>query len=342
MSTEENNCFICWNSLDEKEFGRKKIIHSNDENNNNNKWQHSCHEKCLNSWCKRCITVEGTYPKCPICASFKIPIEKMPASFRRRALEILEEEEEEEELQVEEELQEVVVPKAVQQANERLRILYENNYGKFATLPFLGIMVCFNGCTILKYTSSDFNLTINSRLDEIKAGILSKNVEISKKIGLMNLQNLRHNLNLSNWVNWTYPTFQITDVHYGIPPYTCRFEPLDSAFDLRDNVSLSDMYLEYQTNAGKILDNYEILENYGLLNNYESKPLAYRHLSNLYYKEDIFRFESTGPDDPGFIVRAYKNRQNPYIEDMFCYRNGRFGNQTTYDSLSWLVVNINF
>ena len=113
-SEEENNCFICWNSLDEKEFGRKKTIHQHE--GSNEKWEHSCHEKCLNSWCKRCITVEEVYPKCPVCASFRIPIEKIPVSFRRRAIEILEEEEVEvEEEEVEEEI--INLPREVQEAN---------------------------------------------------------------------------------------------------------------------------------------------------------------------------------------------------------------------------------
>ncbi len=338
-SEEENNCFICWSSLDEKEFGRKKIIHNHE--GSHDKWEHSCHEKCLNSWCKRCITVEGVYPKCPICVSFKIPIEKMPVSFRQRALELIEEEEEEEEEEkeeeeVEEEVEEVEeqqiinVPKEVYEADKRLKDIRQN---QTAPLPFLGIMVCFNGRTILKYTNSNFNLTINSSLDELKAGVLSKNVEISTEIGLQSLQNISHNLNLINWINWTYPTFKITDVHYGIPPYTCRFEPLDSEFDLTKNVSMSDIYLEYQRNAGRILDKQEILD---------TAPLAHRHLSKLYYREGIYKFEPTGPDDREFIVRAYKNYQNPYIEDRFCYQNGRFGNQTTYDPLSWLVVHVDF
>ncbi len=26
MSTEENNCFICWESLNKKKFGKKKLF----------------------------------------------------------------------------------------------------------------------------------------------------------------------------------------------------------------------------------------------------------------------------------------------------------------------------
>ena len=93
----ENDCFICWNPLT-KEYGRKIIVHKyNKENKNSEKWQHSCHEKCLNGWIKQCINSnESKYPKCPICNDFKIPINKIPKSLREKARQILEEEELEE------------------------------------------------------------------------------------------------------------------------------------------------------------------------------------------------------------------------------------------------------
>ena len=106
-STEdENACFICWNPMTKK-YGKKMIVHKYDkENKSSEKWEHSCHEKCLNNWSKQCITVgDGLYPKCPICNDFKIPINKIPKYLRERAIEILEEENE----VVEEEEQEEVV-----------------------------------------------------------------------------------------------------------------------------------------------------------------------------------------------------------------------------------------
>jgi hypothetical protein len=358
MTSQENNCFICWNSLDEKEFGRKKIIHNYD--GSNDKWEHACHEKCLKIWCKQCITVKEVYPKCPICASFRIPIEKIPVSFRHKALEILEDEEDQEEEddeqeeeeeaqeeddeqeqedQEEEEAQAQVVyenriPWHVQEANKRLGFIHQN-YDRgphFAKLPFLGIMVCYQGNIIIKHTSSYYHITIASTLDRLKTEILSKNVEISKSIGVLNSKNLAHNIKLSNWFNWTHPNFQITNVHYGIPPYTCQFEELDSALDLRESVLLSDIYLEYQTNAGRIYNHGEDLK----------IAEAYRRLCNVYKKTNVQTRYPAGPDDPGDFVGVYRNSENPYINDKYCYNNGAFGNQTTHDSLSWLVFHVDF
>jgi hypothetical protein len=161
LTENENSCFICWDPLT-KEHGRKEIIHKYDKKNKSSeKWQHSCHEKCLNSWIKQCITVgDGTYPKCPICNDFKIPINKIPKVLRERATEILEqleeEEEEEDEVEpepvIEEEVEEVV------QAKYRLeRVKDWINYN----MPFLGILVCFNGVPISKCSNITFDLTIN-------------------------------------------------------------------------------------------------------------------------------------------------------------------------------------
>lgn len=352
MTSQENNCFICWNSLDEKEFGRKKIIHNYD--GSNDKWEHACHEKCLKIWCKQCINVKEVYPKCPICASFRIPIEKIPVSFRHKALEILEDEEDEED-QDEEEDEEILelvddqeeeeeeepqlvyenpIPWQVQEANKRIEFIYQNfALGQhFNKLPFLGIMVCYQGNLVIKQTSSYYNLKINDGLNWLKTGILSKNAEISRSIGILNSKNLSHNIKLSNWLNWTHPTFQITNVHYGIPPYTCQFEELDSVLDLREDVSMSDIYLEYQTNAGRIYNHGEDLK----------IAEAYRRLCNVYKKTNIQTRDSTGPDDPGDFVGVYRNSENPYINDKYCYNNGEFGNQTTHDSLAWLVFHVDF
>ena len=96
-SENDNECFICWSPLT-KEHGKKALIHKYDKTNaNSEKWEHACHEKCLNTWSRQCITseTERRYPKCPICNDFKIPINKIPVSLRAKALEILEEEDEE-------------------------------------------------------------------------------------------------------------------------------------------------------------------------------------------------------------------------------------------------------
>ena len=334
LTDESNSCFICWDPLT-KEYGRKEIIHKYDKKNKSSeKWQHSCHEKCLNSWIKQCITVgDGTYPKCPICNDFKIPINKIPKALRERATEILEQEqneiveEEEEEPVAIEEVQEVV------QAKYRLeRVKDWINY----TMPFLGILVCFNGVPISKCSNITFNLTINGTFGDLKTALLNKNVDFYKSKGMLHFDNIAHNLNIKNWINWKYPSFRLSEIHYGIPPYTSRFEQLDSTYNFnQDNIRLEDLYLEYQTQAGAIILGGDA----NVINN-ERAPTAYKRLEDVYLKKNIWHHESTGPDDPGYIERGYKNNENPWFPDSKLYENGRYGENVTYDSLMWLTVHI--
>jgi hypothetical protein len=334
LTDESNSCFICWDPLT-KEYGRKEIIHKYDKKNKSSeKWQHSCHEKCLNSWIKQCITVgDGTYPKCPICNDFKIPINKIPKALRERATEILEQEqneiveEEEEEPVAIEEVQEVV------QAKYRLeRVKDWINY----TMPFLGILVCFNGVPISKCSNITFNLTINGTFGDLKTALLNKNVDFYKSKGMLHFDNIAHNLNIKNWINWKYPSFRLSEIHYGIPPYTHPFEQLNSTHDFNDdNIPLSDLYLEYQTKAGAIILGGE--EN--LINN-ERTPSAYKKLADVYSKKNIWQHGPTGPDDPGYIERGYRNNENPWFPNSKLYENGHYGENVTYDSLMWLTVHI--
>jgi len=334
LTDESNSCFICWDPLT-KEYGRKEIIHKYDKKNKSSeKWQHSCHEKCLNSWIKQCITVgDGIYPKCPICNDFKIPINKISKDLRERATEILEQEqneiveEEEEEPVAIEEVQEVV------QAKYRLeRVKDWINYN----MPFLGILVCFNGVPISKCSNITFNLTINGTFGDLKTALLNRNVDFYKSKGMLHFDNLAHNLNIKNWINWKYPSFRLSEIHYGIPPYTCRFEQLECSHNFNDDsIPLSELYFEYQTKAGAIILGGEP----NLINN-EQTPNAYKKLDNIYSKQEIWHHDSTGPDDPGYIETAYKNNENPWFPDSKLFHNGHYGNKITWESLMWLTVHI--
>ena len=327
LTDETNSCFICWDPLT-KDHGRKEIIHKYDkENKSSEKWQHSCHEKCLHSWIKQCITVgDGTYPKCPICNDFKIPINKIPKALRERAREILEQEVEEVE-EVEEEPPEVI------EATRRLGGLRSWN----SIAPFLGILVCFNGLPIIKCSNITFNyLSINSSMRDLKAALLSKNIDFYKSKGMLHFDNIAHNLNVKNWITWKYPSFRISEIHYGIPTYTCRFEQLNCTHDFNDdNIPLSELYFEYQTKVGAIILGGE----QNLINN-EQAPSAYKRLEDVYSKKNIWHHGPTGPDDPGYIERGYKNNENPWFPDSTLYENGRYGQDVTYDSLMWLTVHI--
>ena len=339
LSDDQKECFICWNPLT-KEHGKKVVIHKYEKTNlTSEKWQHACHEKCLNDWSTQCISSdEGKYPKCPICNVFKIPINKIPSSLRKRAMEILDEEENQEEEDQEEEeeviaveaqnLEEVEVPEA------EVRLQSIRSWDSIA--PFLGIVVCFNGVPITNCSNLTFNyLSINRTIGDLKTALLSRNVDFYRSKGMLHYDNLAHNLNVKNWINWEYPSFRLTEIHYGIPPYTCRFEQLDCTHNLNDDtIPLSELYFEYQTKAGIIINSDP-----NLINN-EQTPNAYKKLQSIYVKDNIWRHESTGPDDPGYMETAYRNYENPDIPDSHLYKNGRYGQKNTWDSLMWLIVDI--
>jgi|688.fasta_scaffold363217_2 hypothetical protein len=333
----ENNCFICWNPLT-NEYGKKIIVHKYDkENKNSEKWQHSCHEKCLNNWSKQCITVgEGVYPKCPVCNSFEIPINKIPKSLRVRAIEILEAEAEE--VEEYEEAEEVIEDEVEQETQEVVEAIHRLGVVRACNsiAPFLGILVCFNGFPIIKCSNITFNyLSINSSIRDLKAALLSKNVEFYKSKGLLHFDNLAHNLNIKNWINWKYPSFRLSEIHYGIPPYTCSFEQLNCTHNFNDdNIPLSELYFEYQTKAGLIMNGGP-----NLINN-ERTPHAYKKLEDIYLKKNIWHHGSTGPDDPGYIEMAYRNNENPWFPDSKLFKNGHYGQNVTWDSLMWLTVHI--
>jgi transcriptional regulator with XRE-family HTH domain len=260
-SEEENNCFICWSSLDEKEFGRKKIIHNHE--GSHDKWEHSCHEKCLNKWAKQCINSgEGIYPKCPVCNAFDIPIDKIHSTLRVRAQEILQEREEEQEEEEIEEIEEIEDPREeiwqeeppyVITAREKLNNVHNRGID-FERPTFLGLMICYKGIIIKKFTDVDFNLTIDAPVGLLKEEILRKNKEISQAINILDYEKLSHNLNLKNWINWTFPKYRIADLYYGMPTHNIRFDDLASSYDLINtyDVTLEDMFLDYQTKIGNV------------------------------------------------------------------------------------------
>lgn len=318
----EINCSICYDSLNTK--NQKKILHKGKN------WAHKFHKKCIDTWIGASIN-SSRYPLCPICNQ-SINIDKIQKNLRERAIELQEIQQEEiqqEEIQQQPQIQEIQIYEA--EADLRLQRI-ELRYRRYETLPFIGVLICIDGKVVTKYSNSDFGLTINSRLGDLKREILSKNADISSSRGLLCIDNLHHNLNIRNWINGVYPTYRILDVYYGIPPFCSRFPQLNNNNNLYDdNTRLSNIYFEYQTLAGKALSlRPQLLNQYG--------DNAYKHLENVYKLKKLSFNGPTGPDDPGHFDTAYVNYQNPEIpEDMRAYQ---YSDCSTDDSLSWLVFDM--
>jgi hypothetical protein len=196
-------------------------------------------------------------------------------------------------------------------------------------LPFIGVIICVNGEPIAKDISSHLRINIRQKMGDLKNAILGNNVVISKKIGLLNPVKFR----LKYWTDSSYPTFRAEDIHYCIPPYTRRFEQMETAYDLNsDDTLLSDVYLDYQYKLSKIYNNAP-----ELINSVET-PHAHQHVKNIYLEKNLYWRCPTGPDDPGHYDHAFSNPQNCDIdEDYVAYR---YDLKSTIDSISWLTFNL--
>ena len=154
------------------------------------------------------------------------------------------------------------------------------------------------------------------------------------------MKNIKHNLSPYNWYKWKYPEYRITDIHYGVPSYTKRFRHLSSSYDLEtDAILMSDIYRDYQSSVGYILENQETLENDDTEmyeRSFEQKH--FRELENVYYRTELQFNHPTGYDDPGYFDKAFVNKNNPFIpETMRAYS---YCPESTYYSLAWLVVHL--
>jgi hypothetical protein len=282
---------------------------------------------CINSG-------EGTYPKCPTCGNFDIPIDKIPEKMQSKAQSIWDKN-----------LPKILAPAPapapapviVQEELEELEfriarrrlfnILLRHVSDQF--LPFIGVIICVNGEQIIKDISSNLRINIRQKMGDLKNSILRNNIIISKKIGLLNPVKFR----LKYWTDSSYPTFRAEDIHYCIPPYTTRFAQMESNYDLNsDDTLLSDVYLDYQYNLSKIYNNEP-----EFINSVE-RPYVYKHVKNIYLEKNLMWNESTGPDDPGHYDSAFSNPQNCDIdEDYVAYR---YDSKSTIDSISWLTFNL--
>jgi hypothetical protein len=330
-SNKENICGICMNSL-KKKYGLKKILHKC--NKEQCEWKHEFHISCINKWINmRVNTGEGTYPKCPTCNNFCIPIDKIPENLRSKAqtiwdrdfsqTQVIHEEEEEEEKEEEEEEEE-----EYKRAHFRLNELLSQHTGN-RDFPFLGIVICVNGEIITKYLNSYLNLKITNTLRDLKNIVLGDNINISKNIGLLNPVKLK----LQYWFGSSYPSFRVKNIHYCIPPYLKRFPQLQSDYNLNlDDILLSDIYLEYQYKAGKIINNDPSLINIG------ETPHAYEYLEKVYIQQKLQWNSPTGPDDYGHFDRAFSNEENDYIPRD--YRAYSYDKHSTINSLAWITLDL--
>ena len=336
---EENKCVLCLNDLNNKKNGLKKIIHKCDKEVC--EWQHAFHISCINGWINACLNSgEGKYPKCPTCNKFDIPLEKIPEKLRLKAQTIWERDfyqnvVEEDYEEAEEDHEEEDEEDKNDAISRLLTITSRNEIGK--NLPFMACVLVVNGELVGKLMNFHLGIDIKHTLGDLKNAILNHNSLISQELGLFNPVKFR----LKYWTNKEYPTYRVENMHYGIPPYTCQFEQLESNCDLHNDATfLSDIYLDYQHKAGAIIRNGPSRINSEVAPEAYQKieEVYYHHLTQVYNKQKLYWNGCTGPDDPGYYDIAFSNEQNSIIPvDLRAYDYSLY---STIDSISWLVLNL--
>ncbi len=326
----ENNCSICFGQMAEDTI----TIHEQCDENKCKQWAHTFHAACINTWINSRINMQ-VYPTCPDCKE-KIPIDKISDELRETAQTILEDEEVAEDEDAEDEdAEDDLMPDYIITANSRLDRIQTHDQ-----TPFLGVMVCIDGRHILTISNMLLDLHIDSTIGQLKTNLLQRSDTIFQFDGLLHWKNIQHNLSLYNWYKWKYPEYRITDIHYGVPSYTKRFRHLSSSYDLEtDAILMSDIYRDYQSSVGYILENQETLENDDTEmyeRSFERKH--FRELENVYFRTKLRFNHPTGYDDPGYFDKAFVNKNNPFIpETMRAYS---YCPESTYYSLAWLVVHL--
>lgn len=301
---EDPVCIICQDSVLKKD--PTKVVHTTPA------CEHKFHTVCIDKWCQQCFK-NNKHPTCPLCPSYKIPLNICPEPDCDEE----EYEDEDEEEEYDSEFHEVAV--------QRLRnISYNMPYETRFSIPiFMGIMVCMNGSYILKYSNRQLNLNLSSTLQEIKEKIIEKHERIYE-LSRMTTPNFRYNMVLDNWLQWKYPEIRIADVHFGIPPYRQKIglfnEPLD------DNAMLAELYERYQTLAGEMLQHHI------------DAPIEVSKELDIIYSNRLCLHEwgPTGPDDNVHYEYGFHNPENP--SDSFAYGT----NGATYNSLAWITVHVTY
>jgi len=198
----------------------------------------------------------------------------------------------------------------------------------------MGILICVNNRTVLKTTNSTFNFTINATIGQLKEEIVLQNKTIFRNSSISN--QLSYNVKPSNWINWTYPEYRVSDIHYGLPPYTHRMGFLENEVPLTDDCLFSQLYEDYQTQAGRFIESKSAFTRGAQQG--DASLEKFQLMEDIYFEKELYFNGPSGPDDPGYYDRAFVNIHNPEIpEDMLAYR---YKNYSTHDSLAWLVVNL--
>jgi hypothetical protein len=330
---QSNICGICRDEFDEatKETcdSTPIIVHEHD----GGLWSHSFHAKCIAKWIHEKME-EDRVPKCPLCFSTPIP-DNIIASMSMVNIdddddEIIQNNMTYVQDQDQDSNYEYRDPETYQSAEQNAIGRYYRLHADLdITAPIYFVADIFmNGLSILKLTNNDLNIQRNITITEIKRLIELRNHEIYFRTGgILSLTNARHNLSLSNWTQNKYPSIQVNDVHYTIPPHNSRImfpELLD-----HDQTYLYAMYVDYQTYLGEILEDRDLHED------------VISYVEKIYKKQPVYWNYPQSVHETGHYSCGYINTQNPFIpEDKRPHPT--CNSSTTEHSILWVAFHVDY
>ena len=116
-------------------------------------------------------------------------------------------------------------------------------------------------------------------------------------------------------------------MRYSMPPSTEKIEYFQE--NIHDETTMEELYISYQTTLGQMH-----------LNSDEYSEVIQHHVRKIYRRSNLEWNNPTGPDDPGYYDRAYKNEHNPFIPEAL--RAYRYDDRSTDHSLAWIALHLEY
>jgi hypothetical protein len=212
-------------------------------------------------------------------------------------------------------------------ARERLEEMMNIRVTSGITPLCLGIIFYSRNKRLMYALNVQSDIDTNWTLRQIKELIVNSNKQIYKSKGFYSIDNISHNMYISNWTQWKYPDIRVADIHYGIPSHAERLDKFD--IELDDDLTVDQMYIEYQTLLRENIKRGNLSE--------EIKE----KMSNIYYEQELWNYGTTGPDDPGHSEYGFYNPDNPIIPYNHRSAFHRIQQSTQY-SMMWMIAHVDY
>ena len=303
----EEDCAICQEVLNDGQTPVTTLTNCN----------HKFHEPCINQWMN---SGQANAHVCPLCRTNinQNQWPNVPSPTQQQ----------QQQQQQQPQFQQHQTP----EYERRLQRVTQLEIQAGTSVPFLGVVVCYNNKMYKGYLNTEFDLTTNATLGELKNSVLSQQNDI---VSLLPRDFICTARNIASTVTRGLVSpitrqIQITNVHFTTPSQCSIPEFSDQNFNNDDNLRLGDIYSQYQK---KIRDIYGS-------SSYGSSSYG----SSLYYIRSVYdnyteEWNPTGPDDPGYYRTGFFLDPNGPIIPL-PFRAVSNYEQSSLNSIAWLCFTI--